>query len=157
MGFRSVSYLGRVSIIVIRNFIILLKWRTDFEKISSLFTLWKYLFRRQRNKWVDAIRNAMKEPIYHPSMVSTTSTDSSESIDVPRGRDQRQPSSVHNTADTAPRPGADWKRVNTTPAGEFEMTKRPSVSSIPSSAHALAMQNRRSREMVIDWTFLILF
>ncbi|XP_063966599.1 uncharacterized protein LOC129278365 [Lytechinus pictus] len=105
--------------------------------------------KRQRNKWVDAIRSAMEEPIYHPSTASTTSTDSSESFDVLRGtRDQlRVPSSVHQTADTAPRSGPDWRRVNTTPAGQFQVEHRDSISSIPSSAQALAHQNRRSPKL----------
>lgn len=117
----------------------------------------KSLSRRQRNKWVDAIRSAMKEPIYYPSTVSTTSTDSSDSFDVLRDRDQRLQRSVHNTADTAPRPGADWRRVNTSPAGQFKITHRASVSSIPSSAHALEQQKRKSQEMVINRTFLLFF
>ena len=81
-------------------------------------------------------------------MVSTTSSDSFNSIDALSDLDQRLPRSVQNTADAAPRPGADWERVTTTPADKFE--NRASVLFIPSSAEALAHQRRRSQEMVIN-------
>ncbi|XP_063966412.1 uncharacterized protein LOC135156805 [Lytechinus pictus] len=111
--------------------------------------------KRQRNKWVDVIRNALKEPIYVPSTVSTTSTDSIESVDAHRARDHvdvRLPKSVHNTVDTAPRPGPDFRRVKTSPAGLLEMENRSSVTSIPSSAHALDQQKKRSHQPPVDMT-----
>ena len=146
------SYLSQVLIIVTRNSH--LDIRLTYPACSPHA---KSLFRRQRNKWVDAIRSAINEPIYYPSTVSTTSTDSSDSCDVLRDRDQRLPRSVHNTADTAPRPGADWRRVNTAPAGQFQMTNRASLLSIPSSAKALAHQRPRSQEIVINRTFRLFF
>lgn len=90
-------------------------------------------------------------------MVSTTSSDSFNSIDALTDLDQRLPRSVQNTSDGAPRPGADWERVTTTPAGKLEMTNRASVSFIPLSAEALARQRRRSQEMVSNRTSDSLF